>query len=102
MKDVRGELKPLTKAERAEIEAMLEVLANTRSGGRLHELVELLLGAEAFWRESVKQVSEPFITDGYGSNPVECDYCGAAYQTADCHTEECPWLLAQAAGVEEE
>jgi hypothetical protein len=54
MKRETNEARPLSKHERAEILAMIEVIAGTQGGSRLEELVEALVAAEEYWREKAK------------------------------------------------
>ncbi len=65
--------KPLTSEVRKAAE-----LAAVRSN-----IIEALLAAEAFWRESAKNLS-PFNREDY------CYFCGFRE-----HRPDCPWKLAQ-------
>jgi hypothetical protein len=93
--------RPVSKHERAEILAMLEVIAGTRGGSRLEELVNALVAAEQFWREAVSSLPET-VDESDGVHYPECLLCKGAYVWTTVgetrrieHTPDCPWKLAQ-------
>ena len=87
------EPKPLTAADRAEIERILR--DPTERTGRL----EALLAAEQYWREAVKRSPESYryAADGkLWTGETLCWFCGGEWANQGVHHKpDCPWLLAQ-------
>lgn len=93
--------KPLTKESDAEIIALRQYVADSP---RALRAIEMILGAEQFWLEAVKGVTDP---NGYDEH---CTFCGwnqfskrddAVGMTIHSdpsdrpHAPDCPWLLSQ-------
>lgn len=89
---------PLTKEERQRAD---QLASSMQWKDSTDDIVDLILNAEQYWRETVKNSSET-THEGKHDWDTLCFYCGG---NGDCpppvtHEPDCPWLKAQEVEVD--
>ena len=84
--------KPLTDAERRQIQSYLQPAGAVAVGSAV-DLLYKLLAAEQYWREAVKNAKPYESHHDQGGDWKSCIFCDGGWGPQ--HKPNCPWLLAQ-------